>query len=156
MSQHAGDYEDLLRRALHSAVDSVEPAADSLDRIRARLATPHPLTVAWATAAFCAVARRASGGLHSASMWLQSVRLRPVTGAAGRRDGRARSAATDGRRLAWVRTAAAVAAVTVIMVMSVSTLTPLGRQMLSQAGTLLHSIGAGAPAGLVRQPPFRL
>jgi hypothetical protein len=134
MSQHAGDYEGLLRRALRSAVDSVEPSADGLDRIRARLTRPRPLAVAWATAVCSAVARRASGGLHSASVWLQSARLWPV-------------AAPDGQRLAWVRTAAAVAAVTVIMAMSVSTLTPLGRQMLSQAGTLLHSIGGGTPPG---------
>ena len=46
MSQHYGDYEDFLRGALHAAVDSVEPAGDGLERIRGRLAPPHPLPVA--------------------------------------------------------------------------------------------------------------
>src|SRR5215472_15253369 len=127
MSQHAGDYEDLLRGALHSAVDSIEPSTDGLDRIRARLVAPYPLPIAWLTAAGSAVSRRAAGGLHSAL-----ARLRPAAAPGGRDDGAARPASPPGRRLAWARVAVAVAAVTVIMAMSMSVLTPLGRQMLSQ------------------------
>ena len=73
MSQHYGDYEDLLRGALHAAVDSAEPAGDGLERIRARLTTPHPLPVAWLMAVCSWVARRARGSLDSVSAWLQTV-----------------------------------------------------------------------------------
>src|SRR2546429_493290 len=59
MSQHYGDYEDLLRGALHAAVDSAEPADDGLERIRARLTTPHPLPLAWLMAVCSWVASRA-------------------------------------------------------------------------------------------------
>src|SRR5437867_5903392 len=63
------DYEELLRRALHFTADSVEPAGDGLERIRARLTTPHPLPVAWMVAAYSEVARRAQGWLQSAVTW---------------------------------------------------------------------------------------
>ena len=67
MSQHHGDYEDFLRGALHAAVDSVEPAGDGLERIRARLTMPHPLPVAWLMAVCAWLARYARGGLDSVS-----------------------------------------------------------------------------------------
>ena len=73
MTQHSGDYEDFLRGALHAAVDSAEPADDGLERIRARLTTPHPLLVAWLMAACSWVARYARGSLDSVSAWLQTV-----------------------------------------------------------------------------------
>ncbi len=41
------EQEEILRRALHAAADSIEPAADGLERIRERLSTPRPLYVAW-------------------------------------------------------------------------------------------------------------
>lgn len=34
------DYDDILRRALHAAAESVEPSADGLERIRERLGHP--------------------------------------------------------------------------------------------------------------------
>ena len=49
--------EDILRQALHAAAESVEPAADGLARIRARLSTPHPMVVAWVIAAWSGLAR---------------------------------------------------------------------------------------------------
>src|SRR5215468_2137528 len=73
MSQHHGDYEDFLRGALHAAVDSVEPAGDGLERIRARLTMPHPLPVAWLMAVCAWLARYARGSLDSVSAWLQTV-----------------------------------------------------------------------------------
>src|SRR5438034_600016 len=72
-ARHYGIYEDLLRGALHAAVDSAEPAGDGLERIRARLTTPHPLPVAWLMAVCSWVARRARGSLDSVSAWLQTV-----------------------------------------------------------------------------------
>jgi hypothetical protein len=51
MSQHHRDHEDVLRRALHSAVDSMEVSGDGLERIQARLTTPRPAPLAWVMAA---------------------------------------------------------------------------------------------------------
>ena len=137
MSQHYGDYEDFLRGALHAAVDSAEPAGDGLERIRTRLTTPHPLPVAWLLAVCSWVARRARGSLDSVSAWLQTV-----PGEVHRRDG-----AAEGRYTQRLRLVTTVAAVTVLLAISVSTLTPLGRHVLSQAGSVLNSIGGGEAAG---------
>src|SRR5215472_10900523 len=41
--------EDRLRSILHAAAEQVEPCADGLERIQARLTRPYPLPVAWAT-----------------------------------------------------------------------------------------------------------
>ena len=46
------EQEEILRRALHAVADTIEPAADGLERIRARLTRPRPLAVAWAMAAW--------------------------------------------------------------------------------------------------------
>src|SRR5256886_7886146 len=137
MSQHYGDYEDLLRGALHAAVDSAEPADDGLERIRARLATPRPLPVAWLMAVCSWVARRARGSLDSVSAWLQTV-----PGEIHRRGGAAEGQYTQ--RLGLVAT---VAAVTALLAISVSALTPFGRHVISQAGSALTSMGGGEPAG---------
>src|SRR6266550_5723708 len=137
MSQHYGDYEDLLRGALHAAVDSAEPAGDGLERIRARLTTPRPLPVAWLMAVSSWVARRARGSLDSVSAWLQTV-----PGEVHRRGG-----AAEGRYTERLRLVATVAAVTALLAISVSALTPFGRHVISQAGSALNSIGGGAPAG---------
>jgi hypothetical protein len=40
MTSPERDYDDILRRALRAAAESVEPAADGLDRIRGRLSAP--------------------------------------------------------------------------------------------------------------------
>jgi hypothetical protein len=41
------DHDELLRRALHEAVDWLEPSEDGLERIRARLTRPRSAPVAW-------------------------------------------------------------------------------------------------------------
>jgi hypothetical protein len=41
------DLEDALRRALRTAADSVEPAADGLDRIRSRICARRPVPSGW-------------------------------------------------------------------------------------------------------------
>jgi hypothetical protein len=46
------EQEEILRRALHAVADTIEPAADGLERIRERLSRPRPLAVAWAIAAW--------------------------------------------------------------------------------------------------------
>lgn len=40
MTSQDRDYEDILRRALHAAAESIEPAGDGLERIRHRLHSP--------------------------------------------------------------------------------------------------------------------
>src|SRR6185312_6802686 len=178
MSQHSGDYEDFLRGALHAAVDSVEPAGDGLERIRARLTTPRPLPVAWLMAACSWVATYARGSLDSVSAWLQTVPrplpvawlmavrarlaryarvsldsvsawLQTVPRALARPGGAGeRSQATERQRqLDRLRLIFTVAAVTILMAVSVSALTPFGRHVLSQAGAALTSIGGGEAAG---------
>lgn len=47
MTHPTREHEERLRRALRAAADSVEPAADGLGRIRARLTPPRPLVAAW-------------------------------------------------------------------------------------------------------------
>src|SRR5215472_9740948 len=157
MSQHSGDYEDFLRGALHAAVDSVEPAGDGLERIRARLTRPHPLPVAWLMAVCSWLARYARGGLDSVSAWLQTVpRAAARPGDAGERSGAGageRSGdAVRQRQLDRLRLVFTVAAVTVLMAVSVSALTPFGRHVLSQAGAALNSSFSGGETAGTGEP----
>ena len=144
MSQHRGDREDLLRRALHAAADSVEPSDDGLERIRARLRAPHPRPVAWMMAAYSEMPRRALGALDSGWVWLHTV-----LGTAHER-WRARPGAPH----RWARQAPASLATAVItaallVAMSASALTL--RQTFVHAGAPIRaaegsgSIGAGGP-----------
>src|SRR5215469_10006849 len=148
----AADYEDVLRRALHSAVDPIEPADDGLDQIRARLTTPDPVPVAWVVAAYAEVAGRARGGLQSALAWLQSVLQRMMpgpsepSGQAREGYGAAPPPTSPRPRFGRARLAAVVAAITLIMAMSVSAVTPFGAQIWSQAGALINAI-RHAPSG---------
>ncbi len=142
MTGHQADFEDILRRALHAAADSVHPSDDGLERIRARLTTPYPLPVAWTIAAYSEVTRRTLGWSHSIVAWLhaalRSARERyEVTRPRTRRQ----------RHLARVHLVAFVAALSFVMAISVSALTPFGQQVLAQADAFLRSIAGSAPAG---------
>jgi hypothetical protein len=66
MMQRNYDLDEILSRALRVAADSIEPAGDGLERIRARLTTPRPLPVAWLMASYTDVAL-------PALIWLRSV-----------------------------------------------------------------------------------
>ncbi len=79
--QRERDYDDILRRALCTAADSIEPSGDGLERIRARLTTPRPLPSAWLMAGYSDVALPALLRLWSA---LVSMRGWRPSGAAGR------------------------------------------------------------------------
>ena len=63
MSQRDRDFDESLRRALHAAADSIHPAGDGLERIRAR--TSAALPVAWM------MGSGRAGGLHSSAAVLK-------------------------------------------------------------------------------------
>jgi hypothetical protein len=62
MMQQEYEFDEVLRRALRTTADSIEPAGDGLERIRARLTMPRPLPAAWLIA-----------GYAETVMWLRSV-----------------------------------------------------------------------------------
>jgi hypothetical protein len=62
-----GEREVFLRQALLSAAEAIEPGADGLQRIQARLRpSPRPLPAAWADALWTELLLRAPAGLRSA------------------------------------------------------------------------------------------
>ena len=72
--------EDILRRALHAAAESVEPAAEGLTQIRARLSAPRPLAIAWLIAVWETVSQFVTLRLEAVLDWLAgSLRTAPRT-----------------------------------------------------------------------------
>jgi hypothetical protein len=141
MNQRDRDYDELLRRALRASADSVVPAEDGLERIRARLSTPHPALVAWMMAGFSEVASRAAAGLQSVSDW-----LRPMPGAARERLRVTRPGPRRGG-LARLRPTAVLAIAVFVVAGGALALTPLPGQAISQTAALIRSFGSGGPAG---------
>jgi len=98
------DYDEVLRRALRAAADSVEPSADGLERIRARL-SGRPLmsfasASAWCSDAALRFATWAAPFIDSAlnAFWSVIDRFKPGGVFSGR----------TGRRLGWLRPFAAM------------------------------------------------
>ncbi len=93
--------EIVLRSALRLAGDSVEPAADGLDRIRAKISTRQPVQAGWAMSAPSGLLGTLWRWLEPAVIWLRYMagaivdRFRPDPDRAG--------------RLGWLRPAAALA-----------------------------------------------
>ena len=93
--------ENVLRNALRLAADSVEPAADGLDRIRAKISTRQPVSSGWATSTPAGVLGSLWRWLEPAIIWLRYMagavveRFRPDPDRPG--------------RLGWLRPAAALA-----------------------------------------------
>ena len=141
MNQRDRDYEELLRRALRASADSVVPAEDGLERIRARLSTPHPSLVAWMMAGFSEVASRAAAGLQSVSDW-----LRPMPGAARERLRVTRPGPGHGG-LARLRPTAVLAIAVFVVAGGALALTPLPGQAISSTAALIRSLGSGGSAG---------
>ena len=142
MSQRDRDFDEILRRGLHEAADSVEPAEDGLERIRARLTGPYPVPVAWMMAGYSAVARCVPGGLQSVLAW-----LRTVPGPVRERFRAARPDPPHGRRLARLRPAAVLAIAVFAVAAGALALTPLPRQAISHTAALIRSLDSGGPAG---------
>ena len=104
MSTLNRDFDDVLRRALHAAAETVEPSPDGLERIRARMSTPPALSfasaVAWCHEAASMFAAWAAPLIRTAldAFWSVIDRFRPATPAPGE----------SGPRYAWIRPVAAM------------------------------------------------
>lgn len=66
MSHALPDHEAVLRRMLHAAAEQIEPSADGLQRIQARLTNPRPVPVAWICAIGTSLSLRIPPGLRPA------------------------------------------------------------------------------------------
>ena len=154
MSTLQHDYEAILRRSLHAAGDSVEPAGDGLQQIRARLRKPRPFVVAWLLAD-CELARPLFSAVEAAADWyLQVLRrsgdaLRPFA----ERFGPARTGAGRGlARLGWLRPAAAMAMA--IFVVATGVFAALELPQVSETGALqlpfLHTSSSAGSGGRPR------
>jgi hypothetical protein len=121
MMQQEYEFDEVLRRALRGAADSIEPGGDGLERIRARLSMPRPLPIAWLMTGYADAVMRLRSALEGGIAWLRAV---PGSGQPG--DGRCRhgydqvrralSALAPGhlaQRYGWLRTVAIASAVVV-------------------------------------------
>jgi hypothetical protein len=138
------DPEEILRRELRAAADLIEPAADGLTQIRARLSAPRPLAIAWIMVGWTTVVEpalvRLDQLLEPATAWLRPVlhpvaeRLHPVT----RRLRVLFSPRTEpgGRPspYAWMRPALGMAAVVAVVVVGSFALAGLPHGVISQVG----------------------
>src|SRR6266487_3229712 len=157
MTYPTREHEDLLRRALRAAGDSVEPAGDGLERIRARLTRPRPAFAAWMMSGAEPAALRvrpvlswlrlriglALGRIGPALAWLR-LRIGLALGRIGPALAwlRARFRAGDGTVKAgpgWLRPVAAIAAFVVIIGSGAFAISAL-RHSITQTGV---EIGLG-------------
>lgn len=141
--------EATLRRALQSAAASIEPAADGLERIQARLRRPRPIVVGWLEAAWTDFFLRARAALQTAGPLLADGMR-----SAWERFGPA-SEAGRGRPLRWLRPLAALSLA--IFVVAAGTYVGLNSSALFPAGTSLNSgkvsPGASSTGGQGHQSP---
>ncbi len=163
MTQLEHDYDDVLRRVLHAAADLVEPSADGLERIRARLTRPQPAVIAWLLAGYSDLVTPARGWAQSAVNRAQPVlnwlrpflgrlqpfldRLRVALGSVIERFRPARpDAAHPRRRYAWLRPAAAMGTAVFVVAMGAFALTALP-QVISSSNVFVLPFTGGGPAG---------
>ncbi len=139
MSPSDRDYDELVRRALQVAAGSVEPADDGLERIRARLATPYPVPVAWLMAGYSEAARRTQDGLQCVPAWLR-ISPGPVL--------EHFQAALPGR----LRSAAVLAIAALVAAAGILMLTPLPRQAITHAAAILLPFDRGGSSGGAGRP----
>jgi len=163
--------EDILRRALREAAGAVEPAADGLSQIRARLSTPRPLLVAWLVAAWETVSQfvmlrlepalaeigpRLSTALRAADTRLEPVteRLRPAFGwliaaVVWLRRMIKPPASEHGRpsRYGWVRPVVAMAVVVLVAVMGGLAMSGLPSQIARDGLNVFSGSTSGSGGG---------
>jgi hypothetical protein len=138
MSQHEHEFDTFLRRVLHEEANSIEPADDGLERIRARLGRPRPVPVAWVMAVFSGTGLRVQDAVRSVSGW-----LRTLPGATRDR----RGPSEGGRARNWRSPVVLAAAATIVVVAGALALTPLPRQAVSGTASLFRSIGGSHTGG---------
>ena len=137
------DLDDVLRRALHAAVDPVEPAGDGLTRILHRLSTPPALRQVALLVTDCVdLARLITIWLEPAFTGATRLGRRP----AGYRRELSHRAIRATARLAgpWLRPALAVATAATIVVIAVVMLGPV-RQIVTR--TSLNASTGASTAG---------
>jgi type II secretory pathway pseudopilin PulG len=154
------DLEEILRRELHAAAESIEPAADGLNQIRARLSAPRPLAIAWLMVGWTSVGQptllRLDQVLVAFGDWLRAVarpvteplqpladRLAPAIQPALRKAralfGPRTETGGHSSRYAWLRPALVMAAVVAIAVAGGFALTGLPRQIQQAAQSMLSN-----------------
>jgi|SRR5215472_8818206 len=132
---------DAVRRALLGAVESIEPRADGLQRIQARLRAPSPLALAWAGAVGTDLRMRVPAAGQGLLEWLRSVismaweRFGPRSGMSGSR---------TSRTLAWLRPAAALGVTVFIVAVGAYVAIDAQQAMFPSSSNSAHSNG-GAP-----------
>ena len=134
------DLEDVLRRALRTATQSVEPGADGLDRIRSRISARRPAPSGWNMAELTGRAGPSSSVLRNllrvstgprAPLYAVVQRFRP------------RSDGIGWNR--WLRPAAAVATGVFVVLAGSWALTALPRVIVSSASSAPGSGGGRVP-----------
>jgi len=154
------DFEEILRRELHAAAESIEPAADGLNQIRARLSAPRPLVIAWLMVGWTSVGQpallRVDQVLVAFGDWIRAAarplteplqpltdRLRPaIQPALGKTRalfGPRTESSGHSSRYAWLRPALVMAAVVAIAVAGGFALTGLPRQIQQAAQSMLSN-----------------
>ncbi len=156
MTYPTREHEELLRRALRGAADSVEPAGDGLERIRARLRPPRPALAAWMMSSAEPAALRLQPVINwfrlrmarvpeGSRRWLAPGGLPPALRGIGPAMARlGGSAASPSPRAGWLRAAAAMAAFTVIIGSGAFAITEL-QQTTTSAGLTAGGVGAERP-----------
>jgi hypothetical protein len=131
--------EEALRRALFSAAQSIEPAADGFERIQARLGTPRPVLVAWIEGAWSGLLRRSPvfiqdfGRLVARGAAFVWERFGPTTGGSHRRTG----------PLTWLRPAAAMTVAIFVVAAGAYVAFNSSDLINSTAGQYSHNSGNG-------------
>jgi outer membrane biosynthesis protein TonB len=154
--------EQALRHALRAAAGRIEPGADGLERIRARLTTPKPLPVAWLAAVWFRARSLALSWLDLCLDWLRGTAARRrAAGRPGARSKRlesprgvqavARQATTPRgahaqQGLGSLRLVAAVAAAVLVVVAGTLSLTSLPRG-IDPMGFPLPFVGQSRQSG---------
>lgn len=138
------DLEDVLRRALLTAADSVEPGADGLDRIRSRITGRRPVPSGWNMAELAGRARPSNSVLRHL-LRVNTAPRAPLSAVVQRF--RPRSDGIGWNR--WLRPAAAVATGVFVVLAGSWALTALPRVIVSSASnsSAPGSGGGRVPAG---------
>jgi hypothetical protein len=156
-TQSRPDLEDVLRRALHAAVDTIEPADDGLTRIMHRLTAPSAVRRAALLVTDCVdLGQLIAIWLEPAFTWAMRASWRHHAGYRPRNSRRAMWARLR-RAVPWLRPALAVASAATIVVLGTVVLGQV-RQIVTRislntgASTPVHAGGHSAGGGHAPSP----